>query len=139
MFAEGEVSAEHPAQEVEGGSFLFHRFGRMGKPLAQRKLFGFIAVPQEPIVPDFHKAGWKYVHKEAPDELISGDGHGLPTVVIPVVAPFESDLSVLDVKDSIVRDGDAVGVSPEILNDAKGGVKRWLAVDDPFLMVAIIE
>ena len=89
--AEGEVSAEHPAQEVEGGSSGFFGNRCESEKLAKGQPFSFVAVGEQTIMPDFHKPVRKDVHKEAPNELKCGDGHAFPFVFIPIVAPLKSD------------------------------------------------
>lgn len=134
--AEGEIPAEHPAQEVEGGSFDFLHSRSAGEALAQSYLIGFVPVPQEAIVPNFHETLWEHMHEETADELESGDGHDFPTVVVPVVAPFERDIAVVNAEDAMVRDSDAVSIPSEILNDAIGRFEWRFAIDHPFLVMA---
>ena len=100
--AEGEVSAEHPAQEVEGGSSDF--FGNRCKreTLANGQPFSFVTVGEQTIVPDFRKPVRKDVQKEAPNELICGDGHDFPFVFVPIVAPLKSDPAIPNANDAVV-------------------------------------
>jgi len=90
-------------------------------------------------MPDFHKTWRKDMHKETANEFKSGNRHGFPLIVIFVVAPLELDLPVIKVQDAVVRNGDAMCVSPEVLDDGISGFKRRLAIDDPFFLIASIE
>ena len=48
-----------------------------------------------------------------------------------VIAPAEADLAVLDSEEAVVGDGDAVGVSAEVVEDVLGTGEGPLGVDDP--------
>ena len=111
----------------------------MSQALAKRKPFGFIAVSKDTIMPDFHKSGWKDVQKETANEFKGRDRHNFPLVVILVIAPFERDLAVLEVEDTVVGDGDAMGISAKIVDDAGRRFEWRFTVDDPFFEIASVE
>jgi hypothetical protein len=48
-----------------------------------------------------------------------------------VVLEAEGDGGVIDVKQTVVRDGDAMGVAGEVPEDVLGSLEGWLGVDDP--------
>lgn len=88
------------------------------------------AVGQEAVVADADEALGKDVEQEAADELLKRkrqNSRPPATVVLEV----ERDGRVIDVKQAVVRDRDAVGVAGEILEDRLGAIERWLGVDDP--------
>lgn len=87
--AEGEVSSEHPAQEVEGGSFNFIGDRSQGEHLAERQLLVFIPVSEQAIMPDFNKPVRQHMQQESTNEFKSRDGHDLPAIAIAVVTPLE--------------------------------------------------
>ena len=97
MQAEGKVSAKHTAQEVEGGSLDYSDDRRMGQPLANGESLSFVAVGKQAEMPDFREAGRQDVHEETPDKFKGRDCQGFPTVVIFVVAPLESDLTIVNI------------------------------------------
>jgi len=139
MLADGGISAKHIAQEVEGGSLDFSSDRRMREPLAGGEPFCFPSVGKQAVMPDFHEAGRQDMHEEAPDKLESVDSHGFPSVVVFVIAPPEGDLIALDIKDAVVRNGDTMGITAEVLNDGGGRFERRLAINDPFFVVAEIK
>jgi len=73
--------------------------------------------------------------KKAPDEFIGRQIHLLLLITVSIVPPFESDDSVFKLQDAVVGNGDAVGVSSEILNHMSGVFEWGLAVDNPFLLI----
>lgn len=87
--ANGEVPAEHFAQEVECGSFDFFRDRGVRKLLAHHQLFGFVPVAEKTIVPEFDETMRKDMHKETVYEFERGDSHDFPLIVVPVIAPLE--------------------------------------------------
>ena len=108
----------------------------MRETLADSQSICFIAVCKQPIVPDFHKSGRQDVQEETPDEFKGRYSQGLPLVVVPVVPPLKRNLAIDDVEDAVVRNGDAMGVTPEVLDNGCGGLERRLAINDPFFVIA---
>jgi len=62
--------------------------------LADEQLLLLAATGSESIVPNFCEAGRQDVHQEAPNKLFSSQRHLFPAAAVPVVPPFERDLSV---------------------------------------------
>src|SRR5271169_2857535 len=79
----------------------------------------------------------KHMQKKPSDELISLQSHNFYTVIIGVVTPFESDMSVLNLEDTVIADCYPVGIPAQVLKDSINAVKRGFAIDDPFLTVEL--
>ena len=73
------------------------------------------------------------------NELISGDRHGFPLVVIFVIAPFEGDDAVFDRDDTAVGESNPVSITTEILNDTGNGFERRFTVDNPLFRIASLD
>src|SRR5450759_2241692 len=58
---------------------------------------------------------------------------------LSVVLPGEGDVAVLDGKNAVIGEGDAVGVSGEVAQDLFGPAEGGLGVDDPFAAAGVIE
>ena len=43
----------------------------------------------------------------------------------------------MDVEDTVIGDGDAVGISAEVLKDPLDAIEGGLAIDDPLLMIEL--
>jgi hypothetical protein len=43
----------------------------------------------------------------------------------------------VDVEDTVIADGDPVGIPAEVLKDALGVIEGGLAIDDPLLMIEL--
>ena len=69
--------------------------------------------------------------QKATDELGSVQGHRLALAVVAVVAPVEADLAVVDGQEAVIRDGDAMGVAAQIVEDLGGAGEGRLGVDHP--------
>ena len=52
-------------------------------------------------------------------------------IVVSGVAPTKGDLSVVESNQSVVGDGDAMGIAAEILQHVIGSAEGWFGVDDP--------
>lgn len=72
------------------------------------------------------------VLQEPSDELIDGERHDLGLVVMAVVFPGETNLTIEHVDQSAVGNGDTMGVAAEIREYLLGTGKWSLGVDDPF-------
>jgi len=60
-----------------------------------------VAVAEKAIVADTLKAGRQYVQQEAPNEFRGLQGHGFLGVVIAIILPAESDLSGVDIQQTL--------------------------------------
>ena len=49
-----------------------------------------------------------------------------------VILVAEADLAVVDVEQSLVGDGDAMGVAADVVEDLLGTRERRFGIDDPF-------
>jgi hypothetical protein len=94
---------------------------------------GAAAVGEEAEVADAYEAAWEQMQQKAPQELVDGQLHQLLLVAVSGVAPAEGDVAVFDGDESVVGDGNAMGVGTEITQGVFGASKRSLGVDDPVL------
>ena len=73
--------------------------------------------------------------QEPSDELVSLEGHGLLTVMVCIIPPEEGNLAVAEGEDTVISDGDPMGISAEVLKDSLGAIEGWFAIDDPLFLV----
>ena len=92
---------------------------------------GASSVGEEAEVTDAHEATWQHMQKEAAQELVDGQRHRLLPVAMCGIAPSEGDVAMVERDESVVGDGDAVGVSAEIAQGMLGSSEGALGVDDP--------
>jgi hypothetical protein len=97
---------------------------------AGREHPGAGTVGEEAVVADADEAPGQHVEQEAPDELGKGEGQSSRPMAA-VVFEAEGDGGVIDVKQTVVGDGDAMGVAGEVLEDVLGSLEGRLGVDDP--------
>src|SRR5271165_6082489 len=69
------------------------------------------AVGEESEVADAHQSAGQNVKQEAAQELMSGNGHDLLLATMGIVSPAEGDTIFLERHESMVGDGDAMGVA----------------------------
>jgi hypothetical protein len=50
-----------------------------------------------------------------------------------IILPTESNPVLFEGHETVVGDGDAMGVAGEIAEDMMGAAKGWLGIDDPVL------
>ena len=70
--------------------------------------------------------------QEAADELVGREFHGFVPVVVAIVPPAEPNFAVLEVKQAVVGDGDAVRILRNVLENLFRPGKRSFAVHHPF-------
>ena len=73
------------------------------------------------------------VQEESPQEFVGGEGHLLLLVPMGIVFPAERDLAVLEGEQAMVGDGDAMGVTGQVVEDVFGSAEGWLGINDPVL------
>ena len=120
------------------------RLGGLGwRPIeqaaAEGELLLAVAAGEEAEVADAVEVLGQDMEQEASDELFGREGQGLEVAVMAVVAPAESDLTVLDGEEAVVGDGDAVGVAAEVVEDLVGAGEGGLGVDDPLGLAEGLE
>lgn len=79
-----------------------------------------------------HESWREHVKQEAPDELLSVESHRLLLSSIGVVLPAKRDAAVVERNEAIVRDGDAMGIASQVLQDLAWPTERFFRVDNPF-------
>ena len=63
----------------------------------------------------------------------TAQGHEPLLVAVSGVSPAEGDVAVGESNQSVVGDGDAVGVGAEIAQHVFGSAEGWFGIDDPVL------
>lgn len=71
------------------------------------------------------------MEQEAANELGRLQRHGLLAIVIPVVAPAEADLPLVDIHQAVVGDRDPMGVPTEVLEDLRRSAEWGVRIDHP--------
>jgi hypothetical protein len=73
--------------------------------------------------------------QEAADELVGRKQQCLLAVVVPVILPTKADLAVIHRHQTVVGDGNPVGIAPDILENLSRSGEWPLRVDDPLGVV----
>ena len=73
------------------------------------------------------------MEQESAQELICGNRHDLLLAAVGIVFPAKRDAIILESHQTMVGDGDAMGVAGQIVQHMFGTAEGWLGVDDPVL------
>ncbi len=92
---------------------------------------GSLGVGHETEVPDTGKTFRQYVQQKSASELFGGNGHLALLIATSVVPPAERDVIVVKGEQSMIGDGDAVGVASEIAENLFRSTECRFRVDDP--------
>ena len=68
-------------------------------------------------------------------ELLGRNGHRTLHVSVSVISPTEGDVVVVECDQSMIGDGDAMGITAEVTQHLLGTVEGRFGVDDPFMPV----
>ena len=90
------------------------------------------AVAEEPVVTDTLQSARQHVKQEAANELRRIELHHTLYGFVAVVFPAERDVSISDIDQAIVRDGDAMRVTAQIVEYLLRAAERFLCVHHPF-------
>ena len=71
--------------------------------------------------------------KKSPQKLVGTNSHRAMAAACSVIFPSERDLTIFEVKQPMVGDGNAMGVAGEILQDVFGAAERQLGINNPVL------
>ena len=58
---------------------------------------------------------------------------------VRIVSPAEGDATVFEGHEPMVRDGDAMGVACQVVENVFGAAERWLSVYHPVLLTELPE
>jgi hypothetical protein len=89
------------------------------------------AIRQQPEMSDAHEAVRDDVQQKPSEEFVGLEGHDFGTIVIRIVPPPEADATVAVIDEPIIRERDAVGVSPKVLEHLSGAGEGALRIHDP--------
>ena len=87
---------------------------------------------------DSDKTLWWNVHKKSADKFNTGNGKFLPVAFFSVVFDIVSNCIFIHADDTMVADGNTVGVFPKVVNNGLCTVEGFLAVGNPILFIASI-
>jgi len=79
------------------------------------------------------------VEKESSQELLDRQRHQALLVFVSRISPAKRDLTFRQGHQPVVRDGNAVGVSPEIAEDMLRPAERPLTIDHPVVAEKLPE
>jgi hypothetical protein len=82
------------------------------------------------IVADFVEALGQHMLEKAADELIGGQGHAPPALVLGVLVA-EAHLAFRDREETMVGQCDAVDIPPQVVQDLLSTLHRRFAIDHP--------
>ena len=88
-------------------------------------------VADEPVVADTLQSARQHVKQEAADELRRIELHHALCGFMAVVFPAERDVSISDIDQAIVRDGDAMRVTTQVVEYLLRAAERFLCVYHP--------
>src|SRR5690606_3898910 len=94
--------------------------------------FLFTAAAENTIVADADKTFGKDVQGEPSNELRGIQGHDFNFAFITIILVAKAHLAIGEADDSMVGDGDLVGVSPEIFDHLFWPAEGLLGVDHPW-------
>ena len=78
------------------------------------------------------------MQQEAADTFVGVQRHSLDTIALTPVAGGKADAAVTHVEEPVVRDGDAMRIAADIVQDLRRAGKGRLGVDDPLVSVELI-
>lgn len=99
----------------------------------------FTPVGKEAVVAETDKAGREDMEQEAAEESMRVHRHLLQPLSLPTVAIGEADLTLTDVDQARIRDGDAMRVAAEIVDDLGRARKGGFGIHDPCGRIELVE
>ena len=76
---------------------------------------------------------------ESTQKLFGGDDHLALLAAVSVVLPPEGDLAVGNGDETVIGDGDTMGIAGQVVENMFGAAEGWLGVDDPVLLAEFPE
>ena len=86
-----------------------------------------MVVGHEAEVPDADEALREHVEEESTDELVGGNRHHALFVAVSVIPPTERDVVAVEGEQSMIGDGDTMGIAAEVTQHLFGTAEGGLA------------
>jgi len=131
---EVKVRTEYVPQLFERCARMYYFECCLGESSANSNPLRFITGGEDSVVTDFSETGRQDMQHESPYKLSCRHRHGFLSV-ITVVTPRECDFAIFQSQDTMIGDGDAVGVASQIRNDLFGVFERRLTISDPIFLI----
>ena len=96
---------------------------------------GLASGTQQTIMSDSDKTPGRHMHKKPAYKLNAGDGKLFPLALFTVVFHVESNCILIYADNTVVTDGNPVGVFPKVVNNGLGTIKGFLAVGNPVFAI----
>jgi len=124
------LAAHRAAREVDPREALHQRVDRFGAGVFGRWVAEEVTAPsqgastravrEQAEVANAHEAGRQDVQEKPTKEFVDLEGHHLAPVVVGVVLPVEAHHALVQTEESVVGQGDAVRIAPEVLEQLLG-------------------
>ena len=101
--------------------------------MAERQQSFAAAVGQVAEEADAHKAMWKHMEKKAAQKLLRRNCHELLFAAVGIILPAERHLTMGEVYEPAIGDGDAMGVAGQAMKNVLRAAEGRLGVHDPIL------
>ena len=93
-------------------------------------------IAQKAIMSDSPKSAGEDMHAEPAEELHWFEADHF-SFAIPVVLICEVYAGVIEIEESLIANGDSMGIFTQILNDLRWTGKRSFGIDDPFFLIQV--
>ena len=97
------------------------------------------AIVQKSVIADFSETLWKYMHEKPADEFAVFQSHLFSPVIITAIMVPEGGMGIWHADDSSVGNGDAMGISSQIVNGISKAVEGFLYERTPVGSVEHID
>ena len=139
--ADTDIDPGHAQKQVLPGRLCL---GSAGSPYGQQQRSTLVqlsatTVAENTVVADLDESVGQNVEQETSDKLKDAQTHRSGTVVLTRRAVPEPNVCAVVGDQAMVRNRDTVGVPTQIGHDVFGIVERRLAVNDPFLLVEVVQ
>lgn len=97
------------------------------------------AIVQKSVIADFSETLWKYMHEKPADEFTVFQSHLFSLVIITTIPVPEGGMRIRHADDSAVGDGNAMGISSQVVNGISKPVEGLLYERTPVGSVEHID
>ena len=77
--------------------------------------------------------------KKSAQKLMGGNGDDLLLAAVGIIAPAKGDAIVFEGHETMVGDGDAMGIAGQVVENMFRAAEGWLGVDHPVLLTELPE
>ena len=121
------------------GPVLFFGRGNVEQGATPLEFFFSVTVGEESVISDSRESAGQDMEKKTANEFRSIKSHDSLSIVLSIIPPTKGNRLVIHLDQAMIRDGDAMGVAGQVIEDLLRVSKWRLAINHPLVFPTFFQ